>query len=197
MKIGIFYDTETTGLPLFKEPSEHPDQPHIVQLAAILADLDTREIIETMDLIVAPNGWEIPENIAAIHGITTERATEVGVAEGFALEQFLGHHAKASVRIGHNESFDARIIRIALMRYGTQERADIWKEQPAECTVRLTTSLCKLPPTENMKAAGRTNFKTPKLSEAYKIIIGKDLEGGHSAMVDARACMDIYFAVQP
>lgn len=28
MKLALFYDTETTGLPLFSEPSEHPGQPH-------------------------------------------------------------------------------------------------------------------------------------------------------------------------
>ena len=45
MNTAIFFDTETTGLPLFKEHSEHPSQPHIVQLAACLVDLDTRKTI--------------------------------------------------------------------------------------------------------------------------------------------------------
>jgi hypothetical protein len=35
MKPLMPYDTETTGLPLFEQPSDHPDQPHIVQLAAL------------------------------------------------------------------------------------------------------------------------------------------------------------------
>lgn len=41
MNAALFYDNETNGLPLFKEPSNHPGQPHIVQLAAVLVDLDT------------------------------------------------------------------------------------------------------------------------------------------------------------
>ena len=74
MTLAIFYDTETSGLPLFKEPSEDPRQPHIVQLAACLVDLDTGQTVSSMDVIVRPNGWTIPDNVAAIHGITTERA---------------------------------------------------------------------------------------------------------------------------
>lgn len=86
MNLALFYDTETTGLPLFKEPSEHPDQPHIVQLAACLVDLDTRKTIASMDVIVKPNGWTIPAEVSAIHGITTEHAMDVGISEAMAIE---------------------------------------------------------------------------------------------------------------
>ena len=43
MNIALFYDTETTGLPLYDQPSDDPRQPHIVQVGAILVDLDTRK----------------------------------------------------------------------------------------------------------------------------------------------------------
>ena len=70
----LFYDTETTGLPLYKEPSEHPDQPHIVQLAAALVDSETRKIVSSMDFIINPSTYEIPEEMTAIHRISTEYA---------------------------------------------------------------------------------------------------------------------------
>jgi DNA polymerase III epsilon subunit-like protein len=89
MKLALFYDTETTGLPLFKAPSEHPDQPHIVQLAACLVDLDTRNTIASMDVVVRPRGWTIPDDVAAIHGITTAHALDVGIPEEMAIDMLM------------------------------------------------------------------------------------------------------------
>ena len=60
MTIAAVYDTETTGLPDFKAPSESEHQPHIVQLACALVDLDSRQITESMDVIIRPDGWKIP-----------------------------------------------------------------------------------------------------------------------------------------
>ena len=87
MKPILFYDTETTGLPDFKAPSEAPHQPHIVQLAALLVDPDSRQTIASMDVIVRPAGWTIPGEVAAVHGITTERAEAVGVQEKLAVDK--------------------------------------------------------------------------------------------------------------
>ena len=203
MKTAIFYDTETTGLPDFKAPSEAEHQPHIVQLAACLVDLDTRKTIASMDVIVRPAGWIIPDDIAKIHGITTEQAMDVGISESLAVGMFMelwGHR----VRIAHNEQFDARILRIALMRHqgdvfhspSGKSIADIWKEGKADCTAKLATPICKIPPTAKMVAAGFNKFKTANLSEAYRHFIGRDFENAHSAMADVQACMAVYFEIK-
>lgn len=195
MRTALFYDTETTGLPLFNEPSEDPRQPHIVQLGACLVDLDTRETIASLDVITKPDGWTIPDEVAKVHGITTEHALAVGVPELLAIDMLMELWGKAGVRIGHNEQFDARIVRIALMRF-EPETADPWKAGAAECTATLATPLCKLPPTAKMRAAGRNHYKTANLGEAFKHFTGRDLDGAHNAMVDVRACMDVYFAIK-
>lgn len=201
MTPALFYDTETTGLPLFSEPSEHPDQPHMVQLAAVLADLETEKAIASMDVIIRPDGWTIPDDVAAIHGITTEHAMAVGVPEELALYLFMELWMGRN-RIAHNETFDARIIRIALKRYHDPREeslavlpSDVWKAAPAECTARMATPILNLPPTEKMIAAGRRHAKTANLGEAYQHFSGKPLENAHSAMADVQACMFIYFAM--
>lgn len=197
MKLALVYDTETTGLPLFSEPSEDPRQPHIVQLAALLVDLDTSKILQGLNVIVRPDGWTIPDDVAAIHGITTEHASEVGVSESLAVGMFMELWG-GRLRIAHNESFDARIIRIALKRFEADPEpvADEWKAAKAECTARMATPICALPPTQKMIAAGRKHHKTPNLGEAYLHFTGKELEGAHSAMVDVKACLEIYSAIR-
>lgn len=193
---ALFYDTETSGLPLFHEPSEDPRQPHIVQLGALVVDLDTRKVIHAIDLIVCPSGWQIPADVSAIHGITHEHACDVGLAEPAVLNILRDLHARCDIRIGHNESFDARIVRIAHKRFHTDGATEEWSNAPARCTQALSTPILKLPPTPKMLAAGRTHHKSANLREAYQHFMGKPLEGAHSAMADARACMDVWFAIQ-
>ena len=202
MTIALFYDTETQGLPLFTEPSDHPDQPHIVQLAACLVDLTSRKTIASMDVIVRPDGWTIPEQVAAIHGITTEHALDVGIPEAQAVDMFMSLW-RGRTRIAHNESFDARILRIALKRYVDPRDtnlaippSDDWKASRAECTQLLSTPILALPPTAKMRAAGRNHFKSANLGEAYKHFTGKHLQDAHSAMADVQGCMEVYFAIK-
>lgn len=202
MNLALIYDTETTGLPDFKAPSEAPHQPHIVQLAACLVDLDTRQTISSMDVITYPDGWTIPDDNAAIHGITTEHALEVGIPEKMALEMFMEMwRGPGRIHIAHNEQFDARILRIGLKRFFDQPDhvlpiSDTWKEGKSECTARLATPICRIPPTPKMVAAGFNKFKTPNLGEAYLHFTGKELQNAHSAMADVQGCMEVYFAIK-
>lgn len=196
MKPIMFFDTETSGFPLWSERSSDPKQPHIVQAAAVLVDADTRETISSFDLIARPDGWEIPDEVAKIHGITTWRAELVGISERQIVSAVYEFALIAQRRIGHNEAFDARIMRIALKRFTNNETADSWKNMASECTQKLATPIMKLPPTEKMKAAKRFHHKTANLSEAYEFFTGKKLEDAHSAMADAVACMDVYWAIK-
>lgn len=199
MRTILFYDTETTGLPLFSEPSEDPRQPHIVQLAAKLVDSDTRKTIASIDLIARPDGWTIPDDVADIHGITTQHALAVGVPERLIVEALLHLYeckgGQPVTRCGHNESFDARMVRIAMMRFGLAG-PDEWKVGASWCTALMSTPIMKLPPTERMVATGRKGPKMPKLSEAYKFFTGKELENAHSALADVDACAAVHWAIQ-
>lgn len=184
MNLILPFDTETTGLPLWQEPSESEGQPHLVQLAALLVSADTREIKQEMDVIVKPDGWIIPDDVAEIHGITTERAMDEGIPEPEALEMFLELYRQCDLRVAHNSNFDNRIIRVALKRYQPDLIPDEeWKDR---ARYYCTLMNCK-------KIMGGKSGHA--LSEAYKHFTGLELEGAHTAMADARACMEVYWKI--
>lgn len=197
---GLFFDTETSGLPLWGTPSDHPDQPHLVQLGALLVDMDSREVEQSLDVIIKPDGWTIPDDVANIHGITTERAMDEGIPEAEALEMFLEMWAQR-LRIAHNQSFDERLIRIACKRFRDPKEpgaevpfSDMWKAGRSACTQLIATPILKLPPTPKMKAARRFHHKSANLAEAYEFFMGKPMVNAHNAMADVLACKDVYFA---
>lgn len=190
------YDTETTGFPLWNNPSEDPRQPHIVDLCAILYTPEG-EVVDELEAMIRPDGWIIPDEVAAIHGITTDIATINGIDEIEALAMFGKLHKRASLRFAHNIAFDDRIMRIGIKRFFGDAPADRFKEAPKFCTANAAKPLCKIPPTEAMlKSRFKNQFKTPNVTEALKILCGEEMSGAHRARPDTEACAKIYFAIQ-
>lgn len=196
MKTLLFYDTETTGLPNWGQPSNHPGQPHITQVAALLTD-DAGNKLASIDLLVQPDGWAIPLELQEKTGISMEKAAMGGVPEAVVLAAFAALWRRASLRIAHNEKFDARIARIGFKRFPGICDPDEWGAAPAACTQALATPILKLPPTDKMVAAGFGWKKKPaKLEEAYEFFTGKPMQGAHNAMYDVMALKAVWFAIQ-
>jgi DNA polymerase-3 subunit epsilon len=188
----LAFDTETTGLPDWGAPSDAKHQPHLVQLAMILLDDDLTERA-SVSLIVRPDGWVIPDDVAKIHGITTEMAERLGVPEKVATALYaqLLYGTGATV-VAHNVKFDLRIMRIAMLRAGwAKDKLDARKPD-SFCTLNAATPLVNLPPTPKMVAAGFKKPKPPKLSECIEFFFQETLVGAHDALVDVRACLRVY-----
>lgn len=185
MKTALIFDTETTGLPIWKEPSGHEKQPHLVQLAALLVNEETQKTISSMNVIVRPDGWDIPQEVVDVHGISKPYAEAVGVPEAIALDMFMCLYFRANIRVAHNTTFDNRLIRIALKRYFPNMVTDEeWKDRERYfCTLQNAK-----------KIMGGSSGHT--LAEALKHFTGKELVGAHDAMADTLACKDIYFAMK-
>ncbi|MDE2239051.1 MAG: 3'-5' exonuclease [Rhodospirillales bacterium] len=193
----LIYDTETTSLVDFKSPSDAPHQPHIVQFAAILVDPVTRIERASIDLIVKPDGWTIPDDVAAIRGITNEIAMACGVPELTVANLFLALRAKATREVAHNSGFDRRIMRIAMLRHGmTREEVEASEAGQNFCTMKAAQPIVNLPPTDRMLAAGFKGPKQPKLAECISHFFNEELTGAHNALVDVRACARLYFHLQ-
>jgi len=198
MKTILVYDTETSGLPDWKKPSEDPCQPHITQLAAQLCDESNGDILASLNVMIQPAGWTIPAELEQLTGITTEKATAFGVSINLALGMFMDLWERADLRVAHNESFDMRMVRIELKRDGGMGDgvADRWKAGEAFCTANSCTKILNLPPTPKMIAAGFNKPKLPNLTEAYRFFTGKELAGAHNAAVDLMACKAVYFGIR-
>lgn len=187
------YDTETTGLPLFRNPSEDPRQPHLVDIC-ILAFNDDGALVDSFEAMVRPDGWVIPAEVTAIHGITNEMAMDLGIPESEALDGFMAIHDRAGLRVAHNISFDDRIMRIALSRYRGKEAADAFKTTLGYCTCQNSKNLVQCPPTAKMIAAGLgRQFKVPTVAEALRHFTGEELVGGHRARPDTEACARFFW----
>lgn len=197
MKPILFYDTETNGLPLWNQPSEHPNQPHITQLAAELFDADSGRVLAFMDVMIQPEGWTIPPELEQLTGITNALAARFGHPISNALNTFSLMWSESGLRVAHNESFDQRLVRIeALRKFGNDHGFhEDWKNGPTFCTQANSTKIINLPPSAKMVAAGRTHAKSPNLGEAYQFFTGTKLEGAHNAAVDLAACKAVYFGI--
>ena len=190
----VFFDTETQGIPRWDLPADHESQPHIVDLGAILCD-ETGTELDRFESIVRPDGWTVPEGAAKVHGITTEIALAQGRPIIEVLDGFDALLARAGLLVAFNIKFDDKLLRGARRRNG---RPDGFGTIPVFCCMRGAEPLCKIERTAKMKKAGfgAGKFKTPKLSEAVKILLGREHEGAHRAMADTLATKDLYFAMK-
>lgn len=188
----ICWDTETQGIPRWDLPADDPSQPRMVQLAAVLCD-DAGKELARFESIVKPNGWTIPEGAAKVHGITTEIALAKGRPITEVLDGFDALLAQAGLLIAYNVRFDDKIIRGERRRLG---RPDGFGTIPVFCCMRGATPLCKIKPTKKMRDVNFFDYKTPKLSEAVRILLNREHVGAHGALADAIATKDLYFALR-
>lgn len=182
----LFLDTETTGKYHFDKPSDHPDQPKIVELAALLCD-DNGNDLGSFNVLIDHN-IDIPIEASNIHGIMREDCSKYGILPVDAIQILQRLLKNSSLIIGHNISFDIKMIRSMM---GKELYDHAYKDIPTHCTMLHSTSMCKLP-----KPSGRGGYKWPTLAEAYQIILGRELVGAHRAMNDVLACKMIYFEMR-
>ena len=194
--MDFIFDTETTGLPLFRERSHDPRQPHCVQLAYEVVDPETKVIMNKTSTLIDVGVDSEPVALET-HKITREMTNTFGITAKNALDQFMDNIRKAKRVIGHNVQFDIRIMRIMAARHEmADELKAIIDTKEVICTMNKSKPIVKCPPTEKMVASGRGGFKAPKLSEAYLHFTGNELEGAHDALVDVDACREILYIME-
>lgn len=171
----LVFDTETTGLPKkFKAPlSDFDNWPRMIQLAWQCHDLEGK-LLFAKNHVITPDGFTIPEDVIAVHGISNEIAEEKGVPLKQALEDFVADMKKAKFIIGHNVEFDINIVGAELLRC---EMEEVITRAPSLCTKNESTDYCGL----RNKNGG---IKPPTLTELHIKLFNEPFPEAHNAAAD-------------
>lgn len=197
MKI-LFFDTETTGLPLdYYEPYTNvKNWPRLVQLSWILEDTDTNEVTEH-DFIIKPVGFIIPFAATKIHHITHGRAERNGKPIKDVLLLFDLDLLKADLLVGHNIEFDLNIVAAEFYRLKKDKECDLAPRtinkiintlfsKPEFCTMETGSYYTKI-------ETYNGEYKWPKLIELYRHLFGHDFKGAHNSLDDIRATRECFW----
>lgn len=173
----LFFDTETNGLPAdYSRPaSDFNNWPEMVSIAWIVYRNGRR--IDAKDYIIRPDGFEISEASAKVHGITQEIALAKGVDLGPVLSKLSLMLAVTDLVIGHNIDFDRAICEASFYRL---RRPAGYFGRKTFCTMKATTDFVGI-------AGKYKKNKWPTLSELHEKLFATGFDGAHSASADIEA----------
>lgn len=174
----LILDTETTGVA----PSSR-----LVALSWALVNEAAAEVAFAHQ-VIRPEGFAIPAEAAAIHGITTETAREKGIPLSEALtglSNSVAQHAPGLL-IAHNVAYDRSIV---LNEFARLKQAENLSSLPTYCTMQSTVHVCRLP-----RPGG--GYKWPKLHELHAHLFGRGHAHQHDARADVLACTRCFFELR-
>ncbi len=181
------FDTETTGVPKFDLPVDHPQQPHILQLGMILCDENGREV-QVHKVPIKPEGFEVDERLVgddgkktafAVNGLSNAFLNRYGVPLKEALGLFRSLEEKAELKIAHSYRFDGFLLKTAHARAGVEP---LFPAINKYCTMKAIADI--------------RGSKWPKLVDIYKELTGKEPIDAHDALADVRMCKDVFFWIK-
>ncbi|MBB5276274.1 DNA polymerase III epsilon subunit-like protein [Rhizobium rosettiformans] len=203
--LSFVFDTETTGAAAKKDPFDQGND-KIMQFYGGLYehDLDKNYLVERkvedgstqlfLDLqpIVSFNFLVLTDKdphkqAVAVHGITKERANQIGIAPDNLAHLISDVMDVADRFVCHNITFDTRMVK-HLFASENLDPAQV-DEKEHFCTMEYLKPIMRMTP----KVYG--DWKNPKLIEAHQYIFGRGFEGAHDATADSNACAAIYFAI--
>lgn len=176
----LIFDTETTGLPKrWDAPiTDTENWPRCIQIAWQLHDA-MGNLVEHEDMLVKPDGFNIPYEAEQIHGISTALAEQDGVSLEETLELFKEALSKAKFVVGQNVDFDINIMGCEFHRLGIENNLSALPVLDT-CT-EATAELCKIPGGRGGK------FKLPTLTELHQHLFGEPFAEAHNATADVEA----------
>jgi DNA polymerase III epsilon subunit-like protein len=192
----ICFDTETTGLPENRNTSiyETLKWPHIVQLSFMVYDVEKKEIVEEYDEVIKiDEGVVLTPKSVEIHGISRDVISERGVPISNALLAFKRALNSCERCVGHNISFDKRLLIVEAIRnkgFDSSDNSYVQFQFKNEfCTMLKSVEICKI---EKLRGDGTIYFKYPTLIELHYHLFKKTPKNAHNSKVDVLICLRCY-----
>jgi DNA polymerase III subunit alpha len=184
----LIFDTETTGLPRNKTAplTDLENWPRLVQLAWQLHD-SSGKLLAQHNLIIKPDGFDIPFKAEKIHGISTKRANEEGVSIKQAFDLFKSDLENTTLLIGHNIEFDINILGAEFIR--NEISVDYFLSLQKLDTGLSSIEYCQL----TGGIGGK--LKMPRLTELYEKLFNEGFPEAHDASYDVSATAKCFFGL--
>ncbi|MFN8340166.1 MAG: DNA polymerase III subunit alpha [Cyclobacteriaceae bacterium] len=184
----LIFDTETTGIPHNKTApiTDLENWPRLVQLAWQLHDAGGK-LLSRQNLIVRPDGFDIPFKAEQVHGISTKRAQEEGKPLQDVLALLVNDLRLTQLLVGHNIEFDINIIGAEFIRQGLDPQ--VMLSLAKTDTGLVSIEFCQLPGGMGGK------LKMPRLHELHEKLFSKSFEDAHDAAYDVAATARCFFGL--
>tara|TARA_Y100000591_G_scaffold331802_1_gene366862 strand:- start:2086 stop:2736 length:651 start_codon:yes stop_codon:yes gene_type:complete len=199
MKILVF-DTETTGLPeRGASITDHEKWPYIVQLSYILFDTSLNCIDKCVnEYVKIPENIEISEVSQNIHKITRDVCNSQGKPIKLLLQDFNKTLFRADLIVGHNISFDKRLMFVECFRNKVKQYFTYYSygkktQKPEYCTMKNTIDLCQIP---KINKDNKIYYKYPTLLELYMKLFNDTPQNLHNSLVDIVLTLRCYIKVK-
>jgi DNA polymerase III epsilon subunit-like protein len=187
IKMAMFIDTETTGLPDTHNLrwGVYPDywklnkyaNARIVQFSMLITDTQFN-FDDVKDYVIKREGFDITNN--EFHGITNELSDTIGIDFNIvAVDIFYELLKNVSHIIAHNVAFDVGVIKSELHRRNLQYIIDELDKKTLLCTMKHMKPILKI-----INPYG--NFKNPSLNEIYKFNFKTNVENAHNSLYDVK-----------
>ena len=192
----LFFDTETTGLPIDRRISALQNGVNWPQLVSISWSIWTDgKCVKRVSHIIKPRGWVIPVGATAIHGISHEEAQMNGIPLLDALMEFKQGIIQSNRIVAHNMEFDKNVIFHAFAWHLKKDPRRFWREEAEFCSMTVAKDELKIPFTNANKNKNGDLYKMPGLDEVFRATFNEPVPPkAHSSDRDVEVLEKIYWA---
>ena len=180
----IIFDTETHGLPKnYSASCEIPGAwPRILELGWEVYYYDPtlrihKLIKKKTELISFSDGFQITDSFS-LKRFNTKTNNLFGVDIKELLQEFISDRESCRYSVGHNISYDRKIVRSEMFRNGFKNEF----KSKSICTMQESRRLCNLP-----------KLKFPRLEELHFKLFGSKFADAHNAGADVSATSRCFF----